>query len=195
MPERDPFQTLWTQDTEDPFTMSLADIHTRATKFQSRIRTRNVTEYAAAALVIGIFGWMAFIIPVPVVKAGCALIILGALYICWKLHSMASARRGDELDAAASLADYHRAELVRQRDALSTVWRWYLAPLVPGMLLFNVGTVFTPENPMPLLAKLASLAFSLGIIAAVFAGIAWLNARAVRKLDKEIAGIDQAVRG
>ena len=72
MPDRDPLQTLWTQQTQETFSMSLADIHAHSRRFQSRIRTRNLTEYAAAALVVAVFGWMAFLIPDLVVKAGCA---------------------------------------------------------------------------------------------------------------------------
>ena len=52
MTDRDPLQTLWTHQEQETFTMSLAEIHGRARRFQSGIRRRNIVEYAAAALVI-----------------------------------------------------------------------------------------------------------------------------------------------
>lgn len=192
MTDRDPFQTLWTDQKEEPFTMSLADVRARATRFQSRIRTRNFIEYAAAALVIGVFGWMAWLIPEPAVKAGAVLIILGALYVCWKLHALAGAESVSGPDTASSLAEFHRAQLVRQRTALASVWQWYLAPFVPGMLVFILGTSLSADTNLPMAARLVSAATSLGMGAAIFGTVWWLNQRVVKRLDREIAEIDAA---
>jgi hypothetical protein len=190
MTDRDPFQTLWTNQKEEPFNMTLADIQARATRFRSTVRNRNITEYAAAALVIAIFGWMAVLIPVLTVKAGALLIILGALYVCWKLHTLAGVSAKAERDAAVSVTDFHRAELQRQRAALSTVWRWYLAPFVPGMLVFVGGVTLASGTGLPLAARLATFAVSLGLMAAVFVAIWWLNQRAVAALDEEIKALE-----
>lgn len=192
MSERDPFQSLWIHQQQEPFHMTATDLRQHATRFQSKIRTRNRIEYAAAALVIGVFAWMVAIIPEPMVRAGAGLIILGTLYVCWKLHTLAGASATAQLDHAASLADFHRAELLRQRTALAAVWKWYLAPFVPGMLVFVGAVAFTPELDMPLLARLTLFAGSAAPIAAIFGLIAWLNARAVKALDKEIAALDAA---
>ena len=192
MSDRDPLQALWANQPQEPFTMTLADVHTRATRFRSTVRNRNIIEYAAAALVIAVFGWMTVLIPVLMVKAGAALIALGALYVCWKLHTLAGASAKSELDAAASVTDFHRADLLRQRVALATIWRWYLAPLVPGMLLFTGGVAFASDTGLPFAAQLIEFAFSLALTSAVFGAVWWLNQRAVRELDKEIAALDQA---
>lgn len=194
MTDRDPFQTLWTNQKEEPFTMSLTEIRHRATRFQSKIRTRNFIEYAAAAVVIAAFGWLAFLAPDPVVKAGAGLIILGALYICWKLHTLAGAEAHAGEDTAASVADFHRAQLVRQRDALATVWRWYLAPFVPGILVFVLGVNLSADTGLPLTARLASAATSLGFAAAIFVAIGWLNSRVVKRLEKEIKALEAGLK-
>ena len=192
MSERDPLQALWTRQQQEPFTMTTAQLRQHATRFQSKIRTRNRIEYAAAALVIGVFARMVVIIPEPMVRAGAGLIILGTLYVCWKLHTLAGAPNAAGLDHAASLADFHRAELLRQRTVLASVWQWYLAPLVPGMLVFIGAVAFTPELDAPLIARLTLFATTLAPIAAVFGLVAWLNVRAVRALDAEIAALDGA---
>ncbi len=172
--------------------MSLAEIHTHAARFQSRIRWRNAVEYVAAGFVVAAFGWMAFAIPVPTVQAGAALIAVGALYVCWKLNELGRAAKTSELDQAASLTDFHRAELLRQRAALSTVWRWYLGPFIPGLLVFLGGVAFAPELEAPLAARLSLFTTSLGFVGIVFAAVAWLNAMAVKQLDKEITALDRA---
>ncbi len=188
MSERDPLQILWTNQAQPPFSMSLDDVHARAARFQARIRLRNAIEYAASLMVIGAFGWIAVSTPVAMVQIGAGLIIVGALYVCWKLHFLARA----EMRHAQSWADFHRDELVRQRDALATVWQWYLAPFAPGMLVFLAGVAFTPENPAPLPARAAILGVGVLIVGAMFAAIHWLNVRAAAALTREIAALDQA---
>ena len=193
MSERDPLRDLWAGQQTGEFSMPLEEIRRKARGFQKTIRRRNIGEYAAAALVIGVFSWMAVIIPEPVVRAGCILTVLGALYVCWKLHTMAGAAGAAEMDAAESLADFHRKELLRQRAALASVWRWYLLPFVPGVAVFVLGVSLSPDNPAPLAVKLGVLAFATGIQAAIFGAIWWLNARAVKALDAEIAALEEQI--
>ncbi len=173
--------------------MSLADIHLHAQRFQSRIRNRNMIEYIAAATVVASFAWTAATVPEPIVQVGAGLIMAGALYVCWQLYRLGRAATRSEMDAGArSWAAFHRGELVRQREALRTVWSWYLAPFIPGMVVFLAGVSFTEANPAPLPARLAVFLAGFGLLAAVFAVIAWLNAQGVKKLDAQIAALDRA---
>ena len=89
MTDFDQIRALWTAQPVEPFTLSVDQVRKRTGQFQARIHQRNITEYLAALLVIGVFGWMAWLIPVFTVKAGTILIILGAFYVCWKLHKIA----------------------------------------------------------------------------------------------------------
>ena len=82
---------------------------------------------------------------------------------------------------------------MRQRDALKSVWRWYLLPFVPGMLVFTLGTTLETASEIPLSAAFASGAISLGFIGLVFYGIHALNAHAAKKVDAEISAIDAAM--
>jgi hypothetical protein len=170
--------------------MSLADIHVRAERFQSRIRVRNWIEYAAGAVVIVAFTAMALEAPNWGVRAGTGLIILGVFIIAWNLATLAGAARRDE---GMAWADFHRAELVRQRDALRSVWRWYLAPVVPGLAVFIAASAFS--TGLPLAGGLVVTLLGFAWIGAVFAAIAWINARAARRLDAEIAALDRARAG
>ncbi len=188
----DPLQSIWKNQSADAFAMSLADIHARARTFQSRVRRRNWIEYIAALFVIAGFLAIAVLMPSTLIRVGAVLIALGAVYVCWKLHQLGRAGSKTELDAALSVTDFHRAQLVRQRDALKTVWRWYLAPFAPGMVVFVAGTSFEPALQAPLLAQVGMFLTGLAFQAAVFAGVALLNAFAVKHLDKEIAALDQA---
>ncbi len=171
--------------------MSLAEIRTRADRFQTRIRWRNWIEYAAAAFIVVAFGRIAVTAPAPAIQAGAVLIIAGALYVCWKLYALGRAATNAERDNTASLTDFHRAELVRQRAALATVWRWYLAPFAPGMTVFLAGVAFVPELEAPLIARIAVFALGAALVGLMFGFVAWINALAVKKLDAEIAALDR----
>lgn len=171
--------------------MNLTDIRARATRFQARVRLRNATEYAASIFVIGCFSWFAVTIPSPIIQLGAAMIVLGTLYVCWQLYTLARANTTDAFAHAQAWTEFHRGELQRQRTALDTVWRWYLAPLAPGLLVFLAGAAFTPDSPAPLPARAIVFGLSICVAGAVFAGVAWLNKQAVKTLDREIAALDQ----
>jgi hypothetical protein len=122
-------------------------------------------------------------------QAACALVAFGAVYVMWKLATIGGAHA--KTDDAMSWADFHRAELVRQRDALQGIWRWYLGPLVPGMVLFWIGVALTPTD-LPFAIRIAVSLAGLGFAALVFFGIAVLNKRAAKTLQAEIDALDRA---
>jgi hypothetical protein len=190
MPEHDPLQSLWKSQKQEDFSMTLADIHARAECFQSRIRRRNWIEYAGAALAVAGFTWAAFAVADVLIRAACVLIILGTLYVAWKLATVA--RASARTDETMSWADFHRAELVRQRDALNGVWRWYLGPLIPGMTLFWIGVGLARSADSPLWVNVGVAALGLAIAAGMFCGIAALNKRAAKTLQAEIDALDRA---
>jgi hypothetical protein len=181
-------QHIWRDEKEEGLTMSTEELIRRTTRFESRIRRRNWTEYAASALVIGIFGWMAVIVPGAVAKIGCLAIIAGTLVVMRNLG-----RYGPSpVDGARLATDcraFYRSELIRQRDALHSVTRWYLAPFIPGILLFEAGVGLGLAEEMPAEAVAVTIGISVAIVVAIFAGIRWLNHRAARRLDREIAAI------
>jgi hypothetical protein len=183
-------RALWAGQPAHAAAITLDDVKKKAPYFQSAIRRRNITEYAASILVIGVFGAMAILFPEPVVQAGAALVDAGTLYVVWQLWRQARSASSEKIDAAVSLLDFHRAELARQRAALATVWSWYLLPFVPGILVFLAGVAFTPANPAPLPAKLVVFFGGLILVGVLFGAIGWLNARAVRQLDAEIAALE-----
>lgn len=170
--------------------MSLTDIHERAERFQTRIRWRNAIEHIAGGIVVFAFSAIALATPDWGIRAGVALIIAGVAYISWQLVKRAGATAKPD---GQTWVEFHRAELVRQHEALSSVWSWYLAPLLPGMAVFALATAFSPvDNDLPLVARLAVLGLAIMWIAFVFGGVAWINARAAKKLEAEIAALDRA---
>jgi hypothetical protein len=133
----DDLQALWRAQPSEHEPMTLAEIHQRARTMQRKVRRRNLTEYVAGVLVILAFAPVLLHKASWMMQGGAALIIVATVMVLRHMHRMASARAVPE--GGAPIIDFHREELIRQRDALRTVGRWYLAPFVPGLALIIAG--------------------------------------------------------
>jgi len=174
---------LW-QEQADGGEKTMVDIRLKASKFERGVYLRNLLEYTAAAVVVVAFGRILWTGPGVAGRAGAALILLATAYVVYRLQRHGSTSAMPEALALTSCVEFHRAQLVRQRDLLRSVWKWYLLPFVPGLLVMLMGRA--AEDPGR--AVRATL-----ISAVVFLGIGWLNERAARRLDREIEALD-AVR-
>ena len=178
---------LWQQSSGEPPRFNPEEFRDTIKRFERRIRRRNLGEYAAAALVMGIFACYAWIFPTLLLRAGCGLVIAGTAYVVYQLHGKASARPTPAELGLRNCVDFQRSQLVRQRDALKAVWSWYLLPFVPGMAVFLVGlfqfTKSTTEaagRPFQTAAAIAGFSLVSGCVALVFVLIWLLNRRALR---------------
>lgn len=188
----DALQTLWIgQLEEEELVMSVDDIHARAEVFQTRIALRNRIEYVAAALGVGAFVFIGFMSMDAIVTIGSALVALRGLIVAWNLHRQARAASRAEMEAAAmSWKEFHRDELVRQRDALRRVWAWYLGPMVPGFVVFMVGVGTASSKDMSLMVGLGATALGLAIVAFAFMFIGWINTKAAEAIQAQIDALD-----
>lgn len=153
----------------------------KAARLQGTVSRRNRRELIAAAIVVPVFLFHAWFFPHWLTKLGALLTVAGTAVVMWQLQRRASAR---PLPAAlgGSLLQFHRGELVRQRDALRSVWRWYVAPIVPGMVLFLCGRQIEIGSWNP--GTFICAALLMGVVVL-------LNLYAARKLQRQIDALDQ----
>src|SRR5271165_7612084 len=135
-PAFDP-QKLWQSQATEHTPMTLAQVHQKARTFQARVRRRNIIEYVACVVAIAGYAPALFHPGSWMVHLGAAMIIAAIAFIAWQLHRRASGKAVPETGEA--VIDFHRRELTRQRDAVRSVAVWYLAPVVPGMVVFLAG--------------------------------------------------------
>lgn len=177
----------------------LEELGRRARRLEGRISWRNAREYVSAALVVGVFGYGVVSFPPPLIRLGCVLMIAGTVYSMVALHRQGSARRVPAGLAGGSCLDFHRDELRRQRDLLLGVWRWYLLPLVPGLLVFLTGGLVQALQLPGVSARRGVVLAGFGAvtlaIALLLLGVAKLNHWAARRLQRELDALDQAARG
>lgn len=151
------------------------------------IQRRNRREMIAAALTIPVFCFYIWLFPMWLSQLGSACVVAGSLWVIWQLHRRASSLPLPEELAAQGLS-YQRAQMQRQHDALQSVWRWYLAPLAPGMLLFSAGLHSDEMGWVPML-------LADGLMLMVFGWIHWRNRRAAAQLRTEIEALNRWASG
>jgi hypothetical protein len=176
-------KSIWGAQAVEPNLVSVEQIRAKADKFQSVVRRRNRIEYAAGVLVVAGFGSYIWIFRTLLMQLGSILIIAGALFIMVWIHFRASA---NPIPSHISFMDYtsrYREELRRQQSALRTVWLWYLAPLVPGLVLFTIGMSrlleHAPGSRRPMWPFLV-------VMVGTFVGVCLLNLWGARRLQHQI---------
>jgi hypothetical protein len=126
------------------------------------------------------------------VRIGFALLIAGICLLVWQLHVGGSWSPLPGDPGLSSYVEYKRRELERQRDALKSVWRWYLGPLLPGFAVLLAA--FCRANPGHLQHPAFMVVPEAIFFAAVSFGIAKLNGNAARKMQEEIDELEEGLR-
>lgn len=191
MSDADLLKSIWSQQKDEPFAMSDAELKLRADRLRTVIGWRNAREYIASVFVVLFFGYTAATDTNPVVRAGALLIVVGCLFVVWWLANRVKPRGHNDHEAAPWLQRY-RDELIRQRDALESVWLWYLMPFVPGLALMLAARHVYPEFRLTEPGVWLAIAGPLGLVGAIFGGIVWLNHTAAKNLRREINELDRA---
>jgi hypothetical protein len=160
--------------------MSAEEIRMRAAKFERKIMWRNVREYVAGAIAAGLFA--SFLIKSHDVffQAACAMMIAGLAYMAYQLHRRTSPRRMPADLGITNSLKFHRTELERQLDFIRHIWKWYLGPLVPGLVAFSLATMSADHHNLVRIA-LVNAFFAICLV------LVWrLNVYAARCLQRRI---------
>lgn len=194
-------EKLWQDQSLEPHRMPPEELRRRMNKFQRRIFWRNIREYIAGAIVVAGFGYYEWKFPGLLLRIGSGLTILGALYVMFQLHRRASAEPAASDLGRSTYLEFHRRELIRQHDALRSVWSWYLLPFVPGLSVFMAGLAKSAMNtarvaghPLSALLVAGFAVAMISFVAAVFVGVWFLNRWIARKLQAEVVQLDALAR-
>jgi hypothetical protein len=192
---------VWQRDSGEPPRFTPDELRRNMGKFERTIARRNLREYFAGAFVIAIFAYYTWMFPTLTLRIGCGLIIFGTIYVIYQLHRRASARPAPADLGQRSCVDFQRAELERQRDALRSVWSWYLLPFVPGMCVFlfgifqfAIGITQAAGRPFHAGIAVAAMALIAGCVVVVFFAVWRLNRWAANKLQTQIDELDRLTR-
>ena len=192
----DDLRSLWQSQPSKFSPMSVEELRQASHKLARRVFWRNLREYFAAAIVIVAFSYYFYEFHTVLLRLGSGLTIAGVLFMAFQLFKKGSPMTGAEAIETRNCLDFYRAELVKQRDLLLSVWKWYLLPLVPGLVLFFAGEFQLAFMQQTLQASRTRIDLWLGMVCAAGAGIfllvAKLNYWAARKLQAKIDALDGA---
>ena len=171
-------RNLWQGQEVEKVILTVDEVRRRAARFERRIHWRNAREYVAGALVVALFtsqlwrahGWR---------LTPALLTIAGTIYVMFQLHRRGSARSLPADVGIRGSIEFHRVELERQRDAVHSMWRWYLLPFVPGFAAVLVVTGIDHGIHAGLIRA------GVGLVL-IFVGIWALNERGARRLNRRI---------
>jgi len=172
--------------------MSVEQIRLSAGRFRRKVGWRNARESLAALAVVFFFAFEFMRTDELLARTGFGLIIAGMCYMVWQLYSRGSWRRLPEDAGLSSCVEFQRRELERQRDLVSNVWRWYLGPMIPGLVV-TLAAVWR-ANPHRLKYSEILIGLYVVLIAAAFWFVAWLNKRAARRLQCRIDQLNDLAR-
>ena len=185
-------QIVWQQQPSEALRPSIDDLRRQATKFERQIAWRNAREYAAATVAAACYAVIFWRASDTLVRIGATLIVAGLLYAVWQLNARGASRRQPAELGQATGVEFLKRDLARQRDLLRGVWRWYLGPLVPGLVVLFVAAA--RANPGGASQAMWPIGAAAAIVALVFLLIWRLNVRAAKGLEARIDELDEAAR-
>ncbi len=192
MTERPDVKTLWRNQKPEDDAVTLAHIHARAETFEKRIRRGVLIEYVASVFVVLVFGFYIWLFPGWMMKTGSALVILATAFVVWQMRRRVSAQNVPDAERLELIA-FIRSELVRQRDARTSAWLWYIAPFLPGMVLMIMGRWFQTHASWRSLAwDHDIILMSSAVVVLVLVGIWWLQVWSAKRLQQKIDELDAA---
>jgi hypothetical protein len=186
----DDAKQAWQASVEIGGALPLDEVRAGADKFYRFVRRRNLIEYAACVVALVVFSVYIVVLPHVLQKIGSVMIIAGTVFAAWQLHRRASAVPPESAGTMPILL-FSRAQLVRQRDALRTIFWWYILPFLPGLFVIMLGgrAVRLSKTGETAAVGWQELVL-LGIIAASLGGLWWWNQKAAAKLQRHIDDID-----
>jgi len=189
----DDLGALWRAQPTDASAAQLTPeaLRQRADKLARQTLRRNVRETVGGVIGGAATAWIGWVTPIPLAQIGAALIVLGTVWILVVLWRRGRARPAPPATAPTAEHLAHlRAELARERDLLRSVWSWYLAPLVPGLILMPLGLILEVAKRAPAAWAWLTMITWIACGAAVMVLVWWLNRRKSRQLGREIDALD-----
>jgi hypothetical protein len=173
---------IWQSQPVEVTKMSAEVLHKRASKLEHRVWWRNTREYVASLVAAVLLAYSFHTAHDVLSRFAFGLFFMGLLWMVVQLHRKGSAKSMPTgVDTVTSL-HFYRVEVERQRQLVTSVWSWYLAPLVPGFVVYTVGQAIRVPHP----AAWVKLALLDAMVALMFFLIWKLNMRTARCLDRMI---------
>ena len=172
---------LWHEQAVEEHAMPFDEIRTKAEHLDRKTRRWRLLAVPLFLVILIAEAFKAWVQEAMLERAGALLTIAALVYVAYRFRKYQQAAPPVAL-GRTNCVEFYRGELVRQRDLSKDSWG-YLLPFVPGVALGLFGDGFE-HLPTGQVVALIACGVSLFVV------IAWWNARAAQKLQKEIDALD-----
>jgi hypothetical protein len=112
------------------------------------------------------------------------------IYMIYRINGRGAPGKNLPESGFENCLEFHKRELVKQRDLLRTVWSWYLGPMIPGLVV-TLGASVAAKVRHP--SDWLRLVPILIVFSAFFWAVARFNQRAANCLQRQIDDLNRAV--
>ena len=181
----------------------MIDLNRKMNHFEKAIHYRDIREIFSSVLGILLFGYCTYEIPFVLTKVASFFGMIWFAYVIYRFRAVKKQKLPSNLSLTfREQLENQKSNMIQQARLLDTVFYWYLLPPFIMNILFVIGlgdpkeygwsnTIVNELLPIPLINKIVYLIF----VAVLYAGILWLNKRAVKKnikpVIKEIERVQQ----
>ncbi len=158
--------------------INMNNMNERIKKFEKNITTRNNKEIAVAIALIIIYSIFAYIKSEPLAKIGAILLLFYCFHVIYQFRKTAA--RQPAFDVMVSLKDQlvaYQAYVLEEQKLYKNVLYWYLLPMLPGLILFLVGSGINLMSSIIYFGVIIPLGFTL---------VYYFNQKAVKKMTKPL---------
>ena len=135
---------IWAGQPVPSLVMTPEQLRSRAEHLEASIRRRNLRDHLSFLLIALLFGAGVVVVPAPLARLGCLLLVSWALLsIYWLRRYGAIAVASGAADSEALIAGQQR-QLERQRD-IAASWPWGIGLAIPGLVLYSIGFASGPR--------------------------------------------------
>jgi len=175
-------KTLWQNMPTEKIVYSRDQLENRVQKFHTRHKRRDVIEYSSYLVLFALVVYEIIKKPDLFAWISTALVGGGALIGLRNYNRLVKAKSVSSETSSQSLMTFLRNEIIRQRDAAATAWRWYILPFMP---FFGFVLIYRWMEAGQSLFELTSERYMIGMTGAFMftflgATILWLFLRAAR---------------
>lgn len=188
------FKCLWQQQPTEDLNVTLTDIRSKATAFHKQTKFRNAVYYALALLMIVVYGITLIANRDQILTVvACALIVAANLFVMYYLRSKGSVTAPPVDGDTHTYLIFMSAEFKRQRNLMRDFFRWYLAPLIPGLALLLIDK-FLRLMPRHRIGLELSLVGCFAVVAIAFVCGYLVVQIEVRKLQARVDKTDATLK-
>lgn len=174
-------QEIWKESGFDIVAPTSDELIRKEARLRAAVYRSNLLEYVAGLLLFAISSYFAIQAASGVALAGWVLTMVATVFIMTNLYFRS---RGDGPVFGDDTTAHYLANLIRRRDLLGSIWKWYILPLVPGFVLLRIAM----HGLVP--ADQQMFHYSYDVIALIFAvALDVWNRKRAKELDAEIVAI------